>query len=286
MTGTGPIACTVDENLNLHFETVRWFATLTRIAGVDPSDLYVNVVGGQVSDLLAHLESRGVTLLHVEPFDARWAWCNKISGAKAVAGLDVDGVAVLTDADTAFVADPRSIEVPAGAIAGRPVDAANPPLLRVLAAYERAGFDQPRVCSASQVAEPTIVPNLNGGFLLLGQGELGALADAWGRWADWLLDSGVLGDPPYFAGQMSTALAITDLGLQVMDVGPEWNLPTHTPEWYRLDQPEPWMVHYHRAVTPNGLIAQIGVPRVDRVIDRMNAAIVEEFAELFASGRA
>jgi len=284
VAGDGVIACTVDEDPVFHLEAVRWFATLTRIAGVSPSDLCVSVVGGATSELLSYLEDCGVTLLPVEPFDGRCSYCSKIAGAQAIAVSKREGVAVLTDVDTAFVADPRQIDLPSGAIGGRPVDGPNPSLSRIRAVYEQADLELPQLCSASRVPEPTITPNLNGGFLLLHMEDLGRVVDSWGRWALWLLDSGAMGDPPRFFVQVAAALVVTDLGLQAVDVGPQWNLATHVPAWNTQDLPTPAMVHYHRHVLPDGLIAPIGVPNVDRVIDQMNAAVSDEFAQLFPAG--
>ena len=72
-----------------HLDVLRWFATLTRVAGVDPADLTVHVVGSTRSEALDYLGDQGVRVVGVEGFDPRSPHCNKISGARQLAA---DGV--------------------------------------------------------------------------------------------------------------------------------------------------------------------------------------------------
>ena len=52
---TGVISCVVDEDPRFHFEALRWYAALNRIAGVDASDLIVHAVGSDESAQLDYL---------------------------------------------------------------------------------------------------------------------------------------------------------------------------------------------------------------------------------------
>src|SRR6202022_3621695 len=86
--GSGPLpgplglfACVVDEHPRFHLDALRWFATLTAVAGVDPTELVVHVVGPESSDALDYLKSQGVAIRTVDRFDHRSPHCNKISGA-------------------------------------------------------------------------------------------------------------------------------------------------------------------------------------------------------------
>ena len=120
----------VDQHPRFHLEALRWFASLTSLAGVDPSDLVVNAVGSAASDALDHLRARGVTVRPVEGFDSRSPHCNKVAGALRLAEDDLDGLVVLCDTDVAVLEDPRTLVIPPGSIGGKVVDAPVPPLER------------------------------------------------------------------------------------------------------------------------------------------------------------
>jgi hypothetical protein len=59
---TGTYSCVVDEHPRFHLDALRWFACLTEVAGVAPTDLVVHVVGSIGSDVLTYLEAEGVTI--------------------------------------------------------------------------------------------------------------------------------------------------------------------------------------------------------------------------------
>jgi hypothetical protein len=118
----------VDDDPRFHLDALRWYAALTAAAEVAASDLVVHAVGGDSSDVLGFLKSQGVAVRAVERFDARSPHCNKISGALRLADDSVTGMAVLCDTDVVVLEDPRCINLPPGAIAGKVVDAPVPPL--------------------------------------------------------------------------------------------------------------------------------------------------------------
>jgi len=90
----GTFSCVIDEDPRFHLEALRWFASITAVAGASPCDLTVHVVGSADSDALDILEGKGVTIRPIRPFDSRSAHCNKIAGALslAAAGVDVSSV--------------------------------------------------------------------------------------------------------------------------------------------------------------------------------------------------
>ena len=58
----GRFSCVVDGHPRFHLEALRWFACLTEVAGADPNDLVVHVVGSESSDALDFLKAQGVAV--------------------------------------------------------------------------------------------------------------------------------------------------------------------------------------------------------------------------------
>jgi hypothetical protein len=72
-SAVGTFSCVIDEDPRFHLETLRWYASITAVAGVHPSDVVVHVVGPTGSDALSILRDKGVTVRSVPRFDARSA---------------------------------------------------------------------------------------------------------------------------------------------------------------------------------------------------------------------
>ena len=139
----GVFSCVVDSDPRFHFEALRWYATLRRVAAVQAHDMVVNAVGGTDSDILNFLRSQGVAVEAIEPFAERWPWCNKISGAIRLAERGVEGSAVLTDTDFVVLEDPRRLNIPPGAVASRLVGFPRPSLRILENIFETAGLEIP-----------------------------------------------------------------------------------------------------------------------------------------------
>ena len=177
----------VDDHPRFHLDALRWFASLTGVAGVDPGDLVVHVVGQGSSDVLEYLRSEGVAVRPVERFDTRSPHCNKIAGALRLAQDPIDGLAVLCDTDIAVLEDPRLLELPESTVGGKLVDAPVPSLEAVLNIFAVAGLDLPPVVPLPWGdGDRTVAGNTNGGLYLVpgqlvpgvaaGVGPLGPLA--------------------------------------------------------------------------------------------------------------
>ena len=161
----GRFTCVVDDQPRFHLDALRWFTSLTAVAGVDPSDLVVHVVGNESTDALDYLRGRGVTVRPVERFDPRSPHCNKISGALRLADEGPEGMVVLCDTDVVIIEDPRPIEIPAGAIAGKLVDAPVPPFDVILDIFGAAGVAAPPPVPLPWGSDQrTVTGNSNGGL--------------------------------------------------------------------------------------------------------------------------
>jgi hypothetical protein len=127
-TAAGLFSCVVDTHPRFHLDALRWFASLTRLAGVDPKDLVVNAISPAQSEVLKYLQSQSVAVREIQPFDASSPHCNKISVALCLSTEKRPGLFVLTDSDVVVFEDPRRLRVPQGKVGMTPVNMANPPL--------------------------------------------------------------------------------------------------------------------------------------------------------------
>jgi hypothetical protein len=279
----GTYCCAVDSDPRFHLDALRWFATLTEVAEVPARQLVVHAVRDARSDVLEYLRGRGVSVRVIEQFDERSRHCNKISGALALAGSGAcNSYVVLTDTDVAIAKDPLLVGADSQAVRGKIVDGPNPPLDVLRSVFESAGLPLPEIIEPDfDHSDRTIVGNLNGGLYIVPGKMLPTLAEAWERWARWLLGHGVLGRYAFHTDQVAMAMALADEEIGTLAVAREWNFPTHVPEWVRADARAPGIVHYHGRVDPTGLISTTGSPCVDVVIAELNRAIAKVWHDAF-----
>ncbi len=271
----------VDEHPRFHLDALRWYAALTAIAGVPPSDLVVHAVGSTTSEALDFLRSQGVTVRAVDRFDTRSPHCNKISGALRLADDAIDGLAVLCDADVAVLEDPRRIDLPPGAVAGKVVDAPVPPLEVVLRIFTASGLTAPPTVPLPWGPDQwTVSGNNNGGLYLVPGPLLPRVTTAWAHWAKWLLDRAeLLEEWTVYVDQVAMALALAAESVPSFPLDVRWNTPTHDPTRIPPDPPQPAVIHYHQEVDRRGLIRTTGTPSIDGRIGAVNGAIREIWAQ-------
>ncbi|MGA3149581.1 MAG: hypothetical protein ABSF33_19220 [Acidimicrobiales bacterium] len=271
----GCFSCVVDDHPRFHLDAIRWFTALTVVAGVDPHDLVVHVVGRETSDALDYLRAEGVTVRPVERFDPRSPHCNKIAGALRLAEDARNGIMVLCDTDVVVLDDPRGIPVPPDAIAGKPVDSPVPPYEVILAIFDAAGVGAPPPVPLPWGADrQTVRGNSNGGLYLIPGPLLSDVALAWARWARWLLDRAeLLSDWTVYIDQVAMAIALAATGTGSMGLDVRWNTPTHDPTTIPAQAAEPSIIHYHQQVDLGGRLLPTGVPSIDGRISTANHAI-------------
>ena len=279
----GTFSCVVDEHPRFHLEALRWFVSLTTIAGVDPGDLVVHVVGSDTSDALVHLRSLGVTMRSIEPFDPRSPHCNKVAGALRLAEVQTKGLVVLCDTDVAVLEDPRTLVLPPGSIGAKVVDTPVPPLEVLHGVFAAAGVPAPPTTPLPWGEnQATVVGNSNGGLYLIPAPLLPVLAQAWERWARWLLDRReLLLDWTFHLDQVAMVLALTAEGIGSEQLDVRWNTPIHDLSRVPPDPPIPAVIHYHQEIDLDGRLRTTGFPSIDRQIDRVNGAIGQLWQEAF-----
>ena len=268
-------SCVVDDHPRFHLDALRWFASLTTIAGVDPRDLIVHVVGTDGSDALTYLRSRGVTVRAVEAFDPRSPHCNKVAGALRLARGGLGRPVVLCDTDIVVLEDPRSLNISPGSIGGKVVDTPVPPIEVLHDIFAAAGMAAPPTTplpwGENQV---TVAGNNNGGLYLIPAPVLPVLATAWETWARWLLDRReLLLDWTFHLDQVAMVLALTAEGIASEQLDVRWNTPTHDLRRIPRDAPAPAVIHYHQEIDREGCIRLTGFPSIDQQVERANESI-------------
>ena len=274
-------SCVVDAPPRFHLDALRWFSSLTTIAGIDPRDLVVHVVGPDTSDVLLYLRSRGVTVRPVEAFDPRSPHCNKVAGALRLARDERARSVILCDTDIAVLEDPRTIDIAPGSIGGKVVDTPVPPLEVLREIFAAAGVPAPATTplpwGENQV---TVVGNNNGGLYLIPGPLLAVLAPAWEMWARWLLDRReLLLDWTFHLDQVAMVLALTAEGIGSEQLDVRWNTPIHDLSRIPPDPPVPAVIHYHQEIDSEGRIRLTGFPSIDQQIERVNEAIGRTWQE-------
>jgi hypothetical protein len=269
------MSCVVDEHPRFHLEALRWYASLTRVAGVDPSDLVVHAVGSGPSEVLDLLARRGVEVRTIEPFDPRSPHCNKIAGALRLAEDVGGGTVVLCDADTAVLEDPRRLAPRPGSVLGKLVDAPVPSLDALEQIFATAGLARPPLAVLPwRPGATTVMGNFNGGLYVLDGGTLPAVAAAWARWARWLLDRReLLGKDGIYVDQVAMALGLAETEVEPVTLDARWNVPIHDPTNLPGDGTDPAIIHYHQQVDRWAMIRPSSIPSVDRAIAIVNVAV-------------
>jgi SAM-dependent methyltransferase len=279
----GTFSCVVDEHPRFHLEALRWFGALTTIAGVDPRDLVVHVVGPDTSDALVQLRSRGVTVRSIDPFDPRSPHCNKVAGALKMAEEQTDGLVVLCDTDVAVLEDPRTLVLPPNSIGGKVVDTPVPPLEVLHRIFVVAEVPAPQTTALPWgEKQATVVGNSNGGLYLIPGPMLPGLASAWEKWARWLLDRReLLLDWTFHLDQVAMVLALSAEGIGSEQLDVRWNTPIHDLSRIPPEPPTPAVIHYHQEIDLEGCIRTTAFPPIDRQIDRVNDVIRRQWQEAF-----
>jgi Methyltransferase domain len=265
-------SCVVDPQPKFVHQLEIWTATLTQLAGVEPSRILVHVLDGDYrAEAVALLDARAIAHRPLARFgDGRF--CNKIAQLRDP-GLPGDGYVALCDTDIAFCAPLEPFA--AGAVSAKVVDLPNPSLAALEETYRRAGFTRlPPLTRCSNADAHTFANNCNGGVYLLRRDVVRALAPRWEHWALWLLgETGLLEDDVKHADQIAFGLATWELGIAILPLPLAANFPTHLPPLPAASAEPPAALHYHDRIGADGLLLRTGIPHADERIASVNETI-------------
>jgi hypothetical protein len=271
----------VDDDPRFAYEAWHLARSLVRSCGAAPADVHVHVtpeVDARTRELFA---GAGYAVVPLERFgDGRW--CNKLVQLDTFAGRDFDTV-VLLDTDMLALADVRPF-LPEGALSAKPVDLPRPPRLVLDRVAERAGVPLPAVCQTDMGVEDTYVGNCNGGFYAVPRELCAPLAEAWRRWALWLLahDDLLRDDLAMHTDQVAFWLALQSERFPFVPAPANANFYVHLPGPHLLVDAtrEVALVHYHPwALGALGLLTPPLPPgtQARELLDRANERIGEGF---------
>jgi len=280
-TRQGSIAysCVLDRDPIFAAQCYIWLNSLLEIQSAPPQNIFIHHTGIANADFAAWLQSRGVNMVEINPYDPRSPHCNKLQQLKTFVGKKFDHV-VLMDCDTAWIGD-AALPI-CETVGGKIVDFARPPESVMATIFAEAELGEPDWVPVSIPTGPgeqrTDRNNFNGGVYVLAGSFIPKLDIAWRRWADWCLDHRELFGPySVHVDQVSFALALRALGISGVSLPIEWNYPIHVTSAH-LPDVTPQILHFHHQIGAHFKIKGVGVPKPDQTIERLNQRI-EGFLE-------
>ncbi|MFG1396173.1 hypothetical protein [Roseixanthobacter pseudopolyaromaticivorans] len=244
--------------------------------GVLPAHIHAHLTPGAAraqDTLVAALTAYGVVLHNLEPF-LDGAYCNKLVQLDSLPLGDAECVA-LCDTDLAFL---TGLEAAASAdvVRAKPVDMPNPAIAFLEMARDICGLrGTPRLVRTSCADAETWVSNCNGGLYLLPCALAPEIGARWKHHAATLYAA-----RERFArhfrnvDQMSFAMAMLDLGMDVDPLAAEDNFPLHLSARFAPDADIlPRVLHFHWLHNGSESLLATGHPGIDRAVEAVNAIL-------------
>ncbi|UHQ19940.1 class I SAM-dependent methyltransferase [Lysobacter sp. KIS68-7] len=270
-------SCVLDDVPSIWSSFTPWLATALGPGGIEARDIVVHHAAPLRADIEAMCRARGVRTVAVAKFDPRSPHCNKIRQVETDFG-DAQCV-VLMDCDMAFAA-PLPIARIAAPVAGKLVDAANPPLPVLRNVFAAAALPLPEVRTNARrdpngvlVPFDTLAGNFNGGLYIVDARALrDSLGPRWAHWARWLLERlDLLERWRVHVDQVAFCLALAESGLHAELLSDVWNFPTHMRVTPTAEAP--LLLHHHGHLDPHMRLDARAAPEAAASIARANAAI-------------
>lgn len=270
-------SCVLDDTPAIWSAFVPWLASALGPGGIDARDIVVHHAAPLRPDIAELCTRYGLRTIAVEPFDARSPHCNKLRQVATDFG-DAQRV-VLMDVDTAF-ASRLPIEQLHAPVAGKLVDAANPPLHILQNIFGAAGVRSPfirtnalRDAEGREASFETFLGNFNGGLYIVDAAVLrDTLGPRWVHWAHWLLERlDLLETWRVHVDQVAFCLALAEAGIDAETLDGAWNYPTHLRIAH--DGAPPLLLHHHGQLDAHMRLDARLAPEAAVQIARVNVAI-------------
>ncbi|WP_294956226.1 hypothetical protein [Sulfurovum sp.] len=280
------------DSLPLHYYQAELLLhSLDTFSSIKKEHIIVHCTNRVEKSFLEFLAAKEIQYKIVEPYlDGKY--CNKLTQLDSFTEQDftMDGV-ILLDTDTFFLADPMIEDK--NKIAGKTVDASNPPITVLQRIYKEANLVLPQEEATDWINDnnQTIYGNFNGGFYYIPGKDIEAINTLWKKWAEWLYARSELFDTPAQAihtDQVSMSMAIVESQMEVQILSSNQNYPTHVNLPLRLfnrDKPIS-MLHYHREISRFGLLdnKKVSEPLVIEAIEKANESIAAMESSFFYEG--
>jgi hypothetical protein len=154
------------------------------------------------------------------------------------------------------------------------VNGPNPPLEVLNSIKQAMGITaEPRLVQILGKSLSSYSVNCNGGIYIIPAAVAPALARVWPRIAERMhtehrdLYPGV----HYLTDQISFAMAMLSLDLDVDGLPLEWNFAVHRHDLAAYLSAPPSVLHYHKYQDDHGQLLRTGIPIVDSAIDMANS---------------
>jgi len=284
-------SCVVDRDPEYFFQAQIFISSLIELAHVQPSNIFIHHIGMPDSIIGKFYRMVGVNLICLDSYSEENHVLNKLIQLNTPELSSFDKI-VLCDCSIAITEAVQPKNFPNG-IYAKEVDLPNPPtwmLRRLLYCSGIEAATEERTTSFRSLSDKfilnsgcspenefeftTLTNNCNGGIYIIDRDIWAKISAEWPRWANWLLgNSNLLGDWASYAAQISLALATWSAGISVNSLPLSWNFPLHLPLLVDDENlPEPKVLNFHSAFTIDGLLNQLGIPRVDKVVNKINDA--------------
>jgi SAM-dependent methyltransferase len=267
---TTAYSCVVDNTPLLLAQAFLWVNCLKQLRGVAAGDIFVHTVDIDDHEFLSWLADEEVNIISTSRFHALSPHCNKIQQLTTFRQTNYDRVALL-DCDTAVIGE---LDLPNVAPIGAAiVDYGNPPASVLAAIFEAAVGSPPDWVPATLERELTDRNNCNGGVYICDRLFLTDLEDVWRFRALWSLEHlDLYQGHEFHVDQVSFALAMRDLHVNVQHIELSWNYPTNASPNV-LPDITPQIIHYHSELTSHLKLKTIGLKKPDTAITRLNERI-------------
>ena len=268
----------VVDALSLHYYQAELLLySLEVCAKVQKEHILVQCLDRVDKVFLDYLDKEGYRYRIIEPYlDGKY--CNKLQQLEAFKTKDLigmDGI-ILLDTDM-FVLHP--FDIPNSHLfSAKTVDAPNPPLKILQNIFKEANIDTPKIVHSDwKIADnQTFACNFNGGFYYVPSAIVSELSSEWRKWASWLYDRSDLfanKQQSIHTDQVSMAMAVTSLQIPYQNLPANSNIPIHQGNVLTSlkDKKEITLLHYHREITPFGLLNNKNVSH-QKIIDAIDKA--------------
>jgi hypothetical protein len=258
------------------FQQSRVLLTSLSYVGVLPAQVIAHFTPSASEETKKLVSTFGVELRPIDPFlDEKY--CNKLSQLGSLMDRHAD-IYVLCDTDLAFM---DSIEplFDLARVRAKHVDLPNPPLYVLDEVAALFGISNPpRIVQTSCEKAPTYSVNCNGGLYIIPSQLARALFAKWTDFAQRLRGlEPLLGTSFRHIDQISFAMAMLSLGLDVSEIPIEYNFPIHlVGQLKEMAFGKPRVLHYHWLQHENGALTLSGHSLVDLVIGEANAILVNK----------
>ncbi|MGH6836133.1 MAG: hypothetical protein ACREC9_11410 [Methylocella sp.] len=284
---------TVDDHL---YKADLLIRTLDRHASIPPGQVIVHYVNRVPATSVATFARMGCKTRKIAPF-LDGIYCNKLQQLSVVEefGLSEPAGLLLLDVDIAVTAP---LVIPdRDRVAGKIVDAPNPPIHVLTRIFEAAAVALPEQVQCDWNTGMTFASNFNGGVLYIPTRHAGAIGKSWKYFASFLFENPSLFENDqqmqHHMDQVSFALAIGATGAAYSHLPANSNFPTHGNTMPRTFDARSriQMLHYHWELDDFGFLrSALKVGAVQTAISVANECAVTSsnihFYERFKIGRA